>query len=237
VIEIPTTALTASGSAPTAGASEAQTLGIWASASRRQISIRLRYGYTYNFGPWIQVSRLGLPLINEAVIGLQDKDRWNYDRPINEAYYFPYFLNPIIVRDAEVVGFYGNTGQLGAQGLTNATPYKTGRTDIVNTVNLNNAATGLPLHNIAIGPQTTGDVLRVDMGIDSGFPNGRSLVNATTNKEGADVTDVILSLFLAGLSKPVTDGVDYNDKALPQAFPWLALPWEGYGQGHGKTTP
>ncbi|HNN92484.1 MAG TPA: DUF4331 domain-containing protein, partial [Pseudomonadota bacterium] len=68
-IEIPTTKLTASGQAPTSGASDAQLLGVWASASRRQISIRLRNGQTFNYGPWVQVSRLGLPLINEAVIG------------------------------------------------------------------------------------------------------------------------------------------------------------------------
>lgn len=228
VIEIPTSTLTQSGRPPTPGASDAQTLGIWASASRREMSMRLRNGSTISYGPWVQVSRQGLPLINEAVIGLQDKDRWNYDRPSRELFYFPYFLNPIIVRDAEAVGTYGPGGQL--NGVAPG-PYKSARTDIIDVINLK--ASG---HNISM--RASGDVLRVDMGMDSAFPNGRTLVNAANvNREGADVTDVILSLFLAGLSKPVTDGVDYNDRALPQAFPWLAQPWRGFDQGHGKNTP
>ena len=224
VIEIPTTRLTASGAAPTAGASDAQTLGVWASASRRQISIRLRNGTTYSYGPWVQVSRLGLPLINEAVIGLQDKDRWNYDRPSREQYYFPYFLNPVIVRDAEAVGIYTALGQ-------NAANFKSNRTDIVDVINLKASGHNIPL-------TATGDVLRVDMGTDSAFPNGRTLVNAAnTNREGADVTDVLLSVLLSKGALPIADGVDYNDKAFPQQFPWLALPWQGYDGGHGKTTP
>lgn len=224
VIEIPTTRLTASGAAPTAGASDAQTLGVWASASRRQISLRLRNGATYSFGPWVQVSRLGLPLINEAVIGLQDKDRWNYDRPTRESYYFPYFLNPIVVRDAEAVGIYTALGQ-------NAANFKSNRTDIIDVINLKASGHNIPL-------SATGDVLRVDMGTDSGFPNGRTLINAANpNREGADVTDVLLSVLLSKGALAITDGVDYNDKAFPQAFPWLALPWQGYDQGHGKPTP
>src|SRR6185295_18133555 len=186
-----------SGAAPTAGANDAQTLGIWASASRRQISIRLRNGYTENFGPWVQVSRQGLPLINEAVIGLQDKDRWNYDRPTRESYYFPYFLNPVIVRDAEAVGIYTALG-------VSATPFKSGRTDIVDTINLKASGHNIPL-------TATGDVLRVDMGTDSAFPNGRSLLAPATgamatSREHDDVTDILLSVLLSNGMVAVSDG-------------------------------
>lgn len=51
------------------------------------------------------------------------------------------------------------------------------------------------------------------------------------------MTDVLLSVLLSKGALAITDGVDYNDKAFPQAFPWLALPWQGYDQGHGKPTP
>ena len=55
----------------------------------------------------MQVSRLGLPLINEAVIGLQDKDKYNRTTPRDDVANFgAYFLNPVIVRDAEAVGIY-----------------------------------------------------------------------------------------------------------------------------------
>lgn len=226
-IEIPTTKLTATGQAPTSGASDAQLLGVWASASRRQISIQLRNGQNFSYGPWVQVSRLGLPLINEAVIGLQDKDRWNYDRPSRESYYFPYFLNPVVVRDAEAVGIY--------QALAvDPNPFKYDRIDIVDAINLKNFPNA-NAHNVPLS--ATGDVLRIDMGLDPAFPNGRSLIGAMPNREQADVTDVLLSLLLTKAVTGIADGVDYNDKPFLTSIPWLPLPWQGSNEGHGKPTP
>ena len=101
VLAIPTNTLTGTGKAPTAGASDAQTLGVWASASRRKVSVLRGDGHNDWAGPWVQVSRLGLPLINEAVIGLQDKDKYNRTTPASDVANFAgYFLNPVIVRDA-----------------------------------------------------------------------------------------------------------------------------------------
>ena len=81
-----------------------------------------------------------------------------------------------------------------------------------------------------------GDVLRVDMAIDSGFPNGRPILGGT-NREQADVTDVLLSLLLTRQLSGVADGVNYNDATFLNESPWLATPWRGSDQGHGKTTP
>src|SRR5687768_12871790 len=74
-------------------------IGIWASASRRQIrTLHTNPGNeTYN-GSWIQVSRLGMPLTNEAVIPIGSKDRWNsltpYDDLANLSTFGNYFYNP-----------------------------------------------------------------------------------------------------------------------------------------------
>ncbi|GAC1347279.1 MAG: DUF4331 domain-containing protein [Myxococcales bacterium] len=249
-LEIPTTQLTADGKAPAANtASDANTLGVWASSSRKKISISRANGTTSAYGPWVQVSRLGLPLINEAVIGTQDKDKYNRTTPSTDvANFAAYFLNPVIVRDAEAVGIYKALG-------VDPTPFRHNRTDILDVINLKfacGAGQTPPCHTVAIAPGVTGDVLRVDLGLDSGFPNGRSIPGASgTNaakQEQADVTDVELTLLLAGvpsLSKAggngsppfIQDGVDYNDKPFLTAFPWLALPWDGFAEGHGKTTP
>ena len=95
------------GTAVTPGVSDAQTVGVWASASRQKVRILRKNGPADTLGPWIQVSRLGLPLINEVVIGLQDKDKYNRTHPRDDVTHFgAYFLNPILVRDAEAVGFY-----------------------------------------------------------------------------------------------------------------------------------
>ncbi len=211
------------GTAVTMGASANQTIGVWASASRRKTTILRRNGKPDIFGPWIQVSRLGLPLINEAVIGLQDKDKYNRTEPKDDLTNFgAYFLNPVIVRDAEFAGFYAAGGPLamcpgGPAGL------KTGRTDIIDVINLKD-----PARNIL----SIGDVLRVDLGVPSAFPNGRK-VNKGMNTE-EDVTDVELSLLLCKLAAPVPDGVANNDATFKTTFPYLATPWEGSRQGKGE---
>ena len=129
-LEIPTSLLTSNGQAPTAGASDAKTLGVWASASRRKVHVLRHDGDDDDFGPWVQVSRLGLPLINEAVIGLQDKDKYNRTKPATDVKNFgAYFLNPVIVRDAEAVGIYKALG-------ADPTPLKSNRLDIIDTINL-----------------------------------------------------------------------------------------------------
>lgn len=202
------------GVAPTAGANDSQTVGVWASASRRQVRILRKKLPADEAGPWIQVSRLGLPLINEAVIGLQDKDEFNRTKPKDDLKNFgAYFLNPIIVRDAKFAGFYDAGGPLAGVSFD---AMKTNRTDIIDVINLK--ASG---HNI----QTIGDVLRVDLGTASAFPNGRKVIGGTNKEE--DVTDVELSLLLTGLAAPVPDGVDTNDKMYKTTFPYLATPWEG----------
>ncbi len=200
----------------------AQTLGIWASASRQFVTTLNKDGTKDSHGHWVQVSRLGFPLINEAVIGLQDKDKYLRKEPSGDlAAFGGYFLNPVLVRDAKAIGVYD-----GNDALFNTV--KTGRIDIVNVINLLNIPTA-GAHADAQAISTIGDVLRIDVGVPSGFPNGRTLTD--------DVTDVELSLILLGSTSGISDGVDNNDVALRTSFPWLASPWEGATQGHGQVPP
>lgn len=227
-LEIPTSSLTADGQAPKAGASDANTLGVWASASRRQVRILHRGGGESNFGSWVQVSRLGLPLVNEALIGLQDKDKYNRTKPAKDVANFgAYFLNPVIVRDAEAVGIYKALGV--PQEVVDS--LKHDRLDIIDTINLRASGHDIPL-------SATGDVLRVDLGLDSRFPNGRPIPYGTApNKEQADVTDVLLSVLLSKGTVAVSDGAQSNDVAFQKQFPYLGVPHEGFQDGHGKPAP
>ena len=194
-------------------------LGVYATASRRKVRVLKNNGEVETSGPFVQVSRLGLPLINEAVIGLQDKDRWNASSPSQDVARFGgYFLNPVIVRDAEAVGIYA------ALGVNQATidSLKSNRTDILNIISLSNAA-------LAVG-----DVLRVDAALDSSFPNGRSLQQLpSATQENADVTDILLTVLLSGGAINISDGVNRNDKAFLSTFPFLPAPHEGRSEGHG----
>lgn len=226
-LEIPTASLTADGQPPKPGASDDNTIGVWASASRRQVRILHRGGGESNFGGWVQVSRLGLPLVNEAIIGLQDKDKYNRTKPANDVKNFgAYFLNPVAVRDAEAVGIYKALGV--PQDVVDS--LKHDRLDIIDTINLKASGHAIPL-------EATGDVLRVDLGLDSRFPNGRPIpYGAAPNKEQADVTDVLLSVILAKGTVAISDGAQANDKPYLAAFPYLALPHEGFSGGHGAPT-
>ena len=227
-LEIPTSDLTESGNAPTSGASDKQTLGVWASASRQKVSVLRKDGTTTTTGPWVQVSRLGLPLVNEALIGLQDKDLYNRSKPADDVSNFAaYFLNPVAVRDAQAVGIY----QALNVPASVVTSLESNRLDIIDAINLKASGHNIPL-------SSTGDVLRVDMGLDSKFPNGRMIGGgAKPNQDQVDVTDALLSLILSKGSIAVSDNVNENDKAYLTSFPYLALPWEGYSQGHGKPAP
>ena len=90
-------------------------IGVWASASRQKISVlndikhsddndgdesrsNDKKGAVSHSGPWIQVSRLGMPLTNEAVIPIGDKDLWNrltpYQDLANISTFGNYFYNP-----------------------------------------------------------------------------------------------------------------------------------------------
>jgi uncharacterized protein DUF4331 len=222
-MEIPVEHLTADRKRPAQPGNDA-TIGLWASSSRRATSTLDADGTTKTSGDWVQVSRLGLPLVNEVIIGYQDKDKYNRSSPKDDVKNFgAYFLNPVVVRDAEAVGVYT---QLGADPA----PFRSNRTDILDAVNLKDIPTP-GAHSIPLS--ATGDVLRVDLATDSGFPNGRPIA-VGTNKEQADVTDVLLSLLLAKGQTPIGDGVSANDKTFLVDFPFLALPWQGFDEGHGK---
>lgn len=218
VLQIPLTVANG-GKAPTMTAGDAtQTVGVWASASRRKVTLTRRTNGDVHFGPWVQVSRLGVPLINEVVIGLQDKDYWNHLTPADDANYFlAYYDNPIIVRDAQAIGFYtAGSGPLAACTTNGGTDLESGRAAALGPLfNLNNK-----------GITSFGDVLRVDLGAASGFPNGRLLTD--------DVVSTELSVLLCKGAAPVPGGPTANEPEAPlpkggttPTFPYLQPPWEG----------
>ncbi|RYD82659.1 MAG: DUF4331 domain-containing protein, partial [Sphingobacteriales bacterium] len=70
-------------------------IGVWASASRQMVRTLVDNGMDTASGSWVQVSRLGMPLTNEAVIPIGAKDRWNSRTPYTEdTATNKYFYNP-----------------------------------------------------------------------------------------------------------------------------------------------
>jgi len=70
-------------------------IGVWASASRPQMRTLSTGGADAGYsGNWVQVSRLGMPLTNEAIIPIGQKDKWNATTPANDLQFAAYFKNP-----------------------------------------------------------------------------------------------------------------------------------------------
>ena len=73
-------------------------IGVWASASRQKIRILNDNGTENHQGEWVQVSRLGMPLTNEAVVPIGMKDKWNsltpYQDLANLSSFGKYFYQP-----------------------------------------------------------------------------------------------------------------------------------------------
>jgi hypothetical protein len=214
------------------------TIGVYASASRPQLRILNPNGESTSFGPQIQVSRLGNPLINEVVIPLKSKDRWNRSDPADDAQFASSYTSPEV--PALVNLLY--------PGLPDIVT--TGRNDLVAVL-----LTGVPTLNFTgptkadllrlntsiapSGPVGTGNRLGVLAGQFAGFPNGRRLED--------DVTDIELralacgygpilqgALGLCNLSPNnlLGDGVDANEKPFLTSFPYVADPHQGYDHGH-----
>ncbi len=68
-------------------------IGVWASASRQRIKVLNNNGTQSSYGDWVQVSRLGMPLTNEAVVPIGYKDLWNSLTPYQDLAYLKTFGN------------------------------------------------------------------------------------------------------------------------------------------------
>jgi Domain of unknown function (DUF4331) len=205
-------------------------LRIWFSIGRQQVQIvdpdNAVTGYQ-GHGPFRQVGREALPLFDAGIVGTARQTRYLRTRPSTDVTNFAGdILNPILVRDAEALGIYAALGiDPDTAGL------KHGRVDIINAINL-----GRP---IPIADGYTGDVITLDAALDSQFPNGRSLQGgAAPNKEQVDVSDVLISLIVAGNpAAGAGDGVNSNDKPYLTVFPFVAAPHSGLNGGHGAPAP
>lgn len=205
-------------------------LRVWFSVSRRENAIvdssNAITGVRYE-GPWRQVGRQALPLFNAAIVGTAKHTTYLHSTPARDVSNFgAEILFPVLVRDAKLLGIYAALGiDADAAGLTGP------RLDILRTINL-----GRP---IPIADGFTGDVITLDAAIDSRFPNGRVLGSGTatpSRREQVDVSDVLLSLIVAGdPGAGAGDGVDQNDKTYLTEFPFAALPHQGLFEGHGAT--
>lgn len=220
-IQVPKAALAAGGREPAgAGAAEA-IIGVWATAARQRTTV-LSNDARRSSGSFVQVSRLGAPLVNEVVVPLGKKDRWNGSQPEDDTQFLSYVTDPELARLFAAIF-----------GLDVPPPP---RDDLVQVF-----LTGVPGLNQPAGV-TPSEQLRLNMGIKpttkpnrlgvlggdlAGFPNGRRLVDDVLDIAERAVAGVLVEGFDKAPNNALGDGVDKNDAAFKSSFPYLASPWPG----------
>jgi hypothetical protein len=191
-----------------------------------------------NGGDFVQVSRLGMPLVNEVVIGLKDKDLFNSASPKGDAALATYITNPTLpailqllfgvvaptnIPRTDLVATFA-TGIQGVNFLSDGAPHEMTRLN-----------TSIPA--VAAAQQNSLGVLGGD---NAGFPNGR--------RPGDDVVDIELRVAMGALchalpgvfcnpadapsgTLPFTDGVLQDASQFDSTFPYLRPPLPGSPNG------
>jgi hypothetical protein len=219
VLQVPMEDVTRDGRVPRNVKAGNAVVGVWSTTERQVPSVngngKMR---------WRQVSRLGEPLINEVVIPIGQKDKFNRTSPANDARNFgASALNPEL---AKILN-----------GLFNLGVKETNRTDIVQAL-----LTGIPgltqispravpadtlKINLAVPPNPNPNRFGALAGDTQGFPNGRRLSDDITDIELRVVAGALLPADQGGKQIPLGDGVDQNDKPFRTTFPYVALPDSG----------
>jgi len=197
------------------------TIGMYAETERQSFSNELTGA---GRGSWVQIERLGNPLVNEVLIPLGQKDHWNHVDPVADGQFDSFFKAP------QLAAALGDT--------------HTPRNDILAILE-----TGLPGLNFT--GKVHADLLRLNTGIEptamghesplgvlgadnAGFPNGRRPLD--------DVTDIELRALAGATDTPAipnsaSDGVQRNDESFEITFPYLAIANSGTAGIHQMPTP
>ncbi|MET8759188.1 DUF4331 domain-containing protein [Lentzea sp. NPDC004782] len=214
-------------------------IGIWSATSRR--SLKLSPGKAEAQGDFVQVSRLGNPLVNEVVAPAGLKDAFNGLRPDQDAgvkELVDRVVNPELPKLIE--GIYkipapkGNRDDLAEIFLTGVTkklngPIKADLNSQVNNADVDQRrfrASEMLRLNLMIDPNPKPNRLGVLGGDTQGFPNGRRLADdvvdiAIQAMEGAAASGKLVDALATG------DKVDAPDQAPEANFPYVALPHNG----------
>jgi Domain of unknown function (DUF4331) len=251
-LQVPARDLTANGKAPTSVTDPNSTIGVYASASRQRSRLLEADGTSTSAGPFVQVSRLGNPLVNEVLIPISQKDLFNSQPPSGDKQFAANVSKPELAQLLPVLypGAFPNLAALNASGKP--------RADLLAIL-----LTGIPagivpgFQNVTGSGTVQADLLRLNMAIPptsqnpsnlgligmdaAGFPNGRRVFDDVTTIElralaGAtyalvDKTytpDAAAGAITQGLTSSNTDVSADNTVHYLPCFPYLGTPHGGY---------
>ena len=222
------------------------TIGVWTTASRQRVTLwDADRGENVNSGPFRQVSRLGNPLINEVVIALGDKDRWNSLPPSDDKQFAHYVTQPGLAAllPALYPGVFPNLAKLVASGKPRAdleailltgipAGLIPGFTNLTGTV----LADMLRLNtSIAPTPADKQSIYGLVGGDAGGFPNGRRVTDDVVAIELRAIAGAVYQLVDKtftpdAAADKLTDGLTPASVSAPLLgqFPYLGVPYSGF---------
>jgi hypothetical protein len=250
-IEVPITRITSD--AKPAPTTNNPVIGIYANTTRQKVRVLGEDdAEKVGRGPWVQVSRMANPLVNELIITTPFKDDWNAANPADEAQFQAFYQNPVVATELNLV-FNVPIVPINGSPANN-------RTDLIGLLlkypgqALNGSNCGQPcaellrldLSKAPTAPENQSRLGSVLGGDPAGYPNGR--------RPNDDVTDIVVRVvggnnyianrigdgvnFLAGA--PGVVGVDITQNGIARNFPFLPTPYDGKctaGQGPNPCNP
>jgi len=230
-LQVPITDLTHGHVRPTSASDPNAVIGVYASASRHRVRVLSTDDGAEDSGPWVQISRLGEPLINEVIIPLGEKDHWNRTDPADDKEFVDDYLNP--EPSALVNLLYPVLPDAATKNRQDlVTVLLTGIPGL--TFSGNQPADLLRL-NVAVPPAAHPDRLGALNGDFAGFPNGRRLADDVVDIEVralacgyGPILHQALGLCDLSPNDQLGDGVDANDRPFLKTFPYVAAPRSGY---------
>jgi hypothetical protein len=252
-IEVPKASLTKDGQRPTDATAAASVIGVWTTASRQKARVLKAGGTDVSSGPYVQISRLGNPLVNEVVVPMSKKDYWNSQEPADDKQFTPAVLNPELAQllPALYPGVFPNL-----EAYNKGTPKRDDLVAIFHTGiptgvvpgfqnNMGTVQADMLRLNLAIPPTLQGANNLGLIGNDpAGFPNGRRVFDDVTTIELRAVAGATLPLvdknftpdaaagqITDGLTADVTDTTAMGTENYLFGFPYLGTPHSGFAAG------
>jgi hypothetical protein len=214
-------------------ASRNPVIGVWSTTSRPRVEVIGANNKRFVSGSLAQVSRLGMPLVNEVVIPVGKKDEFNATRPSADAKFLPFVTSPEVPKLIQAI--YGipapktPRGDLVEVFLTGVCK-KCGPVQAdLNSQLLNQDVNPKDFRpseqlrlNMSVPPSASPNRLGVIGGDLAGFPNGRRLADDVIDVTLQAAEGVLLPNAPAAV-KGLGDGVNANEKPFGTTFPYVAL--------------
>jgi hypothetical protein len=246
VLQVPIADLTATGKAPTGADDTNAIIGVWTTASRFATTVISADGTREGSGDLVQVSRLGMPLVNEVVVPIGAKDLFNASQPKDDQQFAAGVLHPVL--PGVLAALYGITvPPADADRNDLATVFLTGIPGLNQPKDVK-ASEQLRL-NMAIPPAKSENPFGVVAGDNAGFPNGRRLGDEIVDVELRAVAGILFCTFSPDAcpdgdvynvspNNALGGGVHGNDVPFLDVFPYIAPPHQGFEhRHHSKSTP